>query len=162
MPALKPAISEINNEAVTDRVSETIEEYCEAIHNLSLDEGGPVKAVRLAERMNVTGPTVFTTLQRLQRAGLLEVEARTRAVKLTDKGEEIAFKLSRRHNLLERFLVDHLGLGWEVVHDEACRMEHAMSPLVEEALYKFLNYPTTCPHGNPIPGSGFVDPTESW
>jgi DtxR family Mn-dependent transcriptional regulator len=162
MPTLKTITHEVSNEIANHQISEIIEEYCEAIHNLSLEaQGGLVKAVRLAERMKVTGPTVFTTLQRMHRDGLVVIDERTRAVRLTEQGEEIAIKLTRRHNLLERFLVDHLGLEWEIVHDEACRLEHAMSPLVEAALDKFLGYPTTCPHGNPIPGSSFVAQAQS-
>src|SRR5438105_12689626 len=87
------------------------------------------------------------------------VAEKGKPINLTEKGREIATSLRRRHRLAERLLVDVLGIGWAEAHDEACELEHAISPRVEQALVAFLNNPQTCPHGNPIPGSGaIVDP----
>lgn len=140
------------------RPSETIEEYCEAIYNLTFDSEGPVKAVHLAERMGVAPATVFATIQRMQKSGLVTVDPPNHNIRLTGTGEDIALKLARRHSLLERFLLDHLGLRWDEVHAEACEMEHVLSTGVEEALNRYLGYPATCPHGNLIPGNGHEFP----
>jgi DtxR family Mn-dependent transcriptional regulator len=72
-------------------------------------------------------------------------------VVLTAEGREEALSIIRRHRLAERFLVDVLGLGWDEVHEEACRLEHSLSPKVQDALERFLEYPERCPHGHPIP-----------
>ncbi|MBN9390627.1 MAG: metal-dependent transcriptional regulator [Chloroflexi bacterium] len=143
------------------KISETIEEYCEAIYNLTADGEGPVKSVHLADRMGVAAATVFATIQRMQKSGLVMVDPHSHHIKLTETGEGIALKLARRHSLLERFLLDHLGLRWDEVHAEACEMEHVLSTGVEEALNRYLGYPATCPHGNVIPGNGHVCPGDS-
>jgi DtxR family Mn-dependent transcriptional regulator len=157
MLTLKNFVPGEDNDTPGLKTSETIEEYCEAIYNLAADEPGPVRAVQLADRMGVAPPTVFATLQRMQKSGLLLTDQ----LRLTEAGEQIALKLARRHNLLECFLLNHLGLAWHEVHQEACRLEHVLSPAVEEALNRFLGYPATCPHGNLIPGSGFELPGET-
>jgi DtxR family Mn-dependent transcriptional regulator len=77
---------------------------------------------------------------------------RGKVVTLTPKGREIAEVMARRHRLLERWLTDTLGLNWTDAHEEAHRLEHALSPRVEERLAELLGMPSTCPHGNPIPG----------
>ena len=143
------------------RPSETIEEYCEAIYNLTMDGEVPVKSVHLAERMGVAAATVFATIQRMQKNGLVIVDGHNHHLKLTPAGEQIALKLARRHSLLERFLLDHLGLPWDEIHDEACELEHVLSAEVEEALNRYLGYPTVCPHGNAIPGNGY-EPPANW
>jgi DtxR family Mn-dependent transcriptional regulator len=76
-----------------------------------------------------------------------------RAVTLTEAGNQAAEAVLRRHRLTERFLVDMLGMQWHQVHEEACRLEHFISGAVEARVFASLNNPTTCPHGNPIPGS---------
>jgi DtxR family Mn-dependent transcriptional regulator len=129
--------------------SHTIEEYLEAIYKLS--ENGPVRPVRIAEALGVSGPTVTATLQRLDRDGYV---SRPRGrVELTGAGRRAALDVIRRHRLAERFLADVLGLPWEDVHEEACRLEHALSPKVLAALESFLENPSTCPHGHPIPAA---------
>ena len=87
----------------------------------------------------------------MNRDGLVALE-RGRQVELTDAGREQAESIIRRHMLAERLLTDILALEWADSHEEAHLMEHAISPQVEQALLKVLNRPTTCPHGNPIPG----------
>lgn len=128
----------------------TIEEYLEAIYALAGD-GNEVIGARLAEALSVSPPTVTATLHRMVRDALIEIGPR-KEVTLTAKGRDAVEALVRRHRLSERLLVDVLGLDWHTVHDEACRLEHAISPAVEERLAAFLGDPATCPHGNPIPG----------
>jgi len=132
-------------------ITQAVEEYLEAIYKMSLEDDRVI-AARLAERMNVSPPTVADMLKRLAENGLAS-SSRTEGVKLTKKGLEAAETLVRRHRLWERFLTDVLGLNWDEVHEEACRLEHAMSPQVEERLAEILGHPDSCPHGHPIPGT---------
>jgi DtxR family Mn-dependent transcriptional regulator len=136
--------------ATEPEASEVIEEYCETIYNLAM-EGEPVIGARLAERFQVAPPTVTETLKRMARDGLIEMDAK-RQVTLTPKGSALAEAVLRRHRLTERFLTDILGMQWHEVHEEACRLEHRISGAVEERVLAALGQPTTCPHGNPIPG----------
>lgn len=135
--------------------SATIEEYLETIYKLS--ERGEVRPAQVAEAMGVSGPTVTATLKRLESAGL--ITRPEKGVELTATGAAEAISIVRRHRLAERFLVDALGLPWDEVHEEACLLEHALSPRVQEALEEFLQSPSVCPHGHPIPSSdGTVAP----
>lgn len=134
--------------------SATLQEYLETIYKASL--AGEVRPTHLAESLSVSGPTVTATLRRLESAGLI-----TRpegGVALTEQGRREAVQVIRRHRLAERFLVDALGLPWDSVHEEACLLEHAMSPRVLEALETFLENPSVCPHGHPIPSMDGVVP----
>jgi DtxR family transcriptional regulator, Mn-dependent transcriptional regulator len=137
-------------------VSATIEEYCEAIYNLTHDTNKAPISAQLAERLHVTPPTVYSAVKRLVRDGYVRMDTTAKALYLTAQGEAIAVRLTRRHNLLECFLWEKLGLGWDAIHEEACRLEHVISPKVEAALDAYLNYPTICPHGNPVPGNFVV------
>lgn len=127
--------------------SHTIEEYLEAIYKLTAK--GPTRPARIAEAIGVSGPTVTATLRRLDRDGF--VTRPDGLVALTDKGRRAALDVVRRHRVAERFLADVLKLPWEDVHEEACRLEHALSPKVVAALEALLENPETCPHGHPIP-----------
>lgn len=127
--------------------SATLEEYLEAIYKLS--EKGEVRPTQLADALGVSGPTVTATLRRLEAADL--VLRPDGGVSLTPTGRTQALSILRRHRLSERFLADVLGLPWEVVHDEACRLEHALSPQVQDALERYMDNPEVCPHGHPIP-----------
>ncbi len=133
--------------------SAKIEEYLEAIYNMDM-EGEVVIGARLAEKFKVKPPTVTEMLQRLERAGYITMDQQ-RHVALTDTGVEMAENVLRRHRLTERFLTDMLGMQWHEVHEEACRLEHHISGAVEDRVIAALGHPTTCPHGNPIPG--YVD-----
>ena len=135
--------------------SATLEEYLEAIYKISL--AGEVRPTVIAESLGVSGPTVTVTLRRLAAAGLIERTAGG-AVCLTESGRHEAVEVIRRHRVAERFLVDVLELPWEAAHDEACRLEHAMSERVLEALERFLDNPEVCPHGHPIPSVDGVVP----
>jgi DtxR family Mn-dependent transcriptional regulator len=132
------------------KVSQALEDYLKAIYVLA-EESQPVIAVRIATETGVSASTMFATLRRLAADGLITINRR-KEIHLTEEGQKIAENIVRRHFLTERFLTDLLGLDWVKAHQEAHRLEHAISQEVEERLAKLLNYPTTCPHGNPIPG----------
>lgn len=136
----------------TQETTAGVERYLEAIYALG-DEGREVIAARLAEHLGVAAPTVTEALRRLVREGHVSLSPR-REIEFTAKGREIAERIVRRHRLSERLLTDLLGVPWYDVHEEASRLEHAISPSVEAKLAALLGEPATCPHGNPIPGSG--------
>ena len=132
-----------------NKLTARAEEYLESILNMRI-EGQTIVAARLAEQLMVSPPTVAGALIRLKRDGLITVDAR-KEIKLTKKGEVAAISIVRRHRLVERLLTDVLDVEWSECHDEACKIEHAISPMVERKLYERLGKPATCPHGNPIP-----------
>src|SRR5438132_9769469 len=134
-----------------ESLSATVEEYLEAIYNMSAEDEVVIGA-RLAEKFHVSAPTVTEMLKRLVRDGYITMDNK-RQVTLTEAGIQAAEAVLRRHRLTERFLVDMLGMQWHQVHEEACRLEHFISGAVEARVIAALNNPTTCPHGNPIPGS---------
>jgi len=127
-----------------------VEEYLETVHSL-LEEGTPVIQARIAERLGHSAPSVSEMLDRLVVDGY--VRRAGRVVELTPKGSVLAMKVVRKHRLAERLLVDVIGLEWHKVHREAGRWEHVISDEVEARLVILLGDPSTCPHGNPIPGS---------
>lgn len=133
------------------KLSHTVEDYLKSIYQLA-EESQPVIAARIAAETGVSPSTIFTTLRRLEREGYVAINRR-KEIHLTADGKKVAEKIVRRHFLTERFLTDLLGLDWVKAHQEAHRMEHAISQEVEERLAKLLSNPTTCPHGNPIPGA---------
>jgi DtxR family Mn-dependent transcriptional regulator len=133
-----------------DRPTPTVEDYLQEIYDQRQD-GKTVIAARLAERIGVSAPTAWATLQRMQRDELVELRGR-HDIHLTDRGKTAAESIKRRHFLAERLLVDILGMDWADAHEEAHRIEHAVSPAVEERIMALLGNPTTCPHGNPFPG----------
>lgn len=132
------------------------EEYCETIYELS-EDGLIVKQARIAERLEVSRPAVSEMVRKLEREGAVNV-ADDGEISLTKAGEMLANKIVRRHRLAERFLTDILGLSWADAHHEAGKWEHVISGVVEEALSEVLGNPTTCPHGNPIPGTDYRRP----
>jgi DtxR family Mn-dependent transcriptional regulator len=135
-----------------------VEDYLQILHYLTRD-GVPVIAARLAERMNVTAPTVTATLQRMERDGLIQHGPR-KEILLTADGRQVADNIVRRHALAERLLTDLLKMPWHESHEEAHGVEHVMTPNIEARLLLALGNPTTCPHGNPIPGLGTLAPDE--
>jgi DtxR family Mn-dependent transcriptional regulator len=135
---------------IEEPLSATVEEYLETIYNMGV-ENEVVIGARLAEKFNVSAPTVTEMLKRLVRDGYINMDNK-RVVTLTEAGNQAAEAVLRRHRLTERFLVDMLGMQWHQVHEEACRLEHFISGAVEARVITSLNNPTTCPHGNPIPG----------
>jgi DtxR family transcriptional regulator, Mn-dependent transcriptional regulator len=133
------------------KTSPAVEDYLKTIYALE-EESEPVIAARIAHEAGVSPATMVATLRRLEREGYVKLEHR-KAIQLTTTGKQIAEKILRRHYLIERFLTDLLGLDWVKAHQEAHRLEHAVSQDVEERLAKLLKQPTTCPHGNAIPGA---------
>jgi len=130
-------------------VTESAEEYLEAIYKLS-EEGQPVALSTLAGRLEVSSVSANEMVKKLVERKLAFYEP-YKGVSLTPAGQVQALQVIRRHRLWERFLTDMLGLPWDQVHEEACRLEHATSPLVEERLARLLGEPETCPHGHPMP-----------
>jgi DtxR family transcriptional regulator, Mn-dependent transcriptional regulator len=144
--------------ATAKTATPVVEDYLQVIHYMTRD-GEHVIAARLAERMNVTPPTVTATLQRMERDGLISHGPR-KEIQFTDGGRRLAENIVRRHALAERLLTDLLKMPWHESHEEAHGVEHAMTPNLEERLLQALGNPTTCPHGNPIPGLGSLAPDE--
>jgi DtxR family Mn-dependent transcriptional regulator len=130
------------------------EEYCECIYELAEDDVAVIQA-RIAERLQVSRPAVSEMIRRLESEGLIITSP---VIRLTPAGEGLAQQVVRRHRLAERFLTDLLGLSWADAHHEAGKWEHVMSDAVEAAMARVLGNPTTCPHGNPIPGSSYTAP----
>ncbi|HWH30471.1 MAG TPA: metal-dependent transcriptional regulator [Mycobacteriales bacterium] len=134
-----------------------VEQYLETV--LELEEAGivPMRA-RIVERLGVSAPAVSETVKRLEREGYLTLDDE-RVLHLTDTGRAYATSMLRKHRLAEVLLVDVLKVPWPQVHEEACRLEHAISDDLEKHLVALLDDPGTCPHGSPIPGSANA-PTE--
>ncbi len=131
------------------------EEYCEAIYELKEDDVEVIQA-RIADRLMVSRPAVSEMIKRLEGEGLVGIDHN--AISLTRDGMRLAERVVRRHRLAERFLTDILGLSWADAHKEAGKWEHVISEPVEAAIVRVLGDPTTCPHGNPIPGARYVAP----
>src|SRR5438128_3095201 len=134
----------------TKDTTASVQDYLAAIYDLT-GSGKPVIGARLAKHMAVSAPAVTEAIHRLTRGGYVKVGG-GKALTLTTKGREVAEVMARRHRLLERWLTDTLGLNWTDAHEEAHRLEHAISPRAEDRLAELLGMPSTCPHGNPIPG----------
>jgi DtxR family Mn-dependent transcriptional regulator len=139
--------------AVVGEHHPAFEEYCECIFELAEDDVDVIQA-RIAERLHVSRPAVSEMMRRLEAEGLIETD---KGIRLTDDGQLLATTVVRRHRLAERFLTDVLHLSWAEAHHEAGKWEHVMSEAVEQAMDNLLGSPTTCPHGNPIPGSKYVE-----
>jgi DtxR family transcriptional regulator, Mn-dependent transcriptional regulator len=131
---------------------DTTEMYLRTIYEL-LEEGISPRRARIVERLHQTGPTVSQTVARMERDGLLTVDDE-RLIQLSPEGHAQAVAVMRKHRLVERLLLDVIGLDIALVHDEACRWEHVVSPAVEERLVSLLGDPQTSPYGNPIPTTG--------
>ena len=133
-----------------DKTSVSQEDYLKAIWELLEEDHVPISA-RLAEALDVTPPAVTAALKRMSRDGLVRVHSSGR-IDLTAKGRQIAQRMALRHQLAEMLLTDVIGLSWARAHDEAERLEHAISPEVEELLVKRFAAHKTCPHGVPLHG----------
>lgn len=140
----------MNAEETHAQRSETSERYLEAIYYIE-HEGEVPRPGRLAEWLGVSAPTVTVSLQRLARDGLIRI-AGDRSVELSDAGASAAATIVRRHRIVERWLTDVLGLDWAAADLEAQALTHGMSVTVLDRLDEQLGHPSTCPHGNVIPG----------
>ena len=130
-------------------VSPNVEMYLKSIVRL-FDGKEPVATSAIAHELAVSAASASAMLKKLDADGYVRHEGR-HGVFPTQAGARIGAQTLRRQRLAERLLVDHLGVSWEAASAEACRLEHAISPLVERHLADFLGKPTTCPHGHPIP-----------
>jgi DtxR family Mn-dependent transcriptional regulator len=130
-------------------VSISTEHYLKAIYEIG-GEDQEVSLSDLSEKLGISQVSTNEMVKKLVKGGLITYTP-YKGVALTLAGHAQAAIVLRRHRLWERFLTDVLGLDWDHVHEEACRLEHATSPLVEERLAQFLGQPETCPHGHPVP-----------
>lgn len=132
------------------RTSVSQEDYLKAIWKIVQEDQVPISA-RLAEELDVTPPAVTAALKRMTRDGYLKVQ-RDGRIHLTAKGKDVAEHLVLRHRLAEKLLTDVIGLEWSKVHDEAEKLEHAISPEVETLLLQRFGADSSCPHGVPLLG----------
>jgi len=130
----------------------TAQNYLKELYQLQQrsTDAAPVSLGQLAESVGVTPGTATTMVKRFADDGLMRYTPR-RGARLTAKGEKLALGVLRRHRIVETFLVQHLGLDWSEVHEEAEVLEHAISEKVLDRLDALLGHPTTDPHGSPIP-----------
>jgi DtxR family transcriptional regulator, Mn-dependent transcriptional regulator len=129
-------------------ISVSKEDYLKAILEAE-SEGQTVISATLAHWLKVSAPAVSMALRRLKRDGFVEVKA-DGVVRLTAEGREVAYRTALRHHLIERMLSEMFAMPWYEVHDEAERLEHAVSPAFEALLMKKLGERGTCPHGNAV------------
>lgn len=141
---------------VTEISQRGYSQYCQAIYELHEEKIKVIRA-RIAERLDISRPAVSEMIVRMSNEKLVTI-GNTGVIALTAKGNRLATAVVRRHRIAERFLTDILELPWSVSSREANRWEHAISQEVEERMVELLKNPTTCPHGNPIPGSGYEMP----
>jgi DtxR family Mn-dependent transcriptional regulator len=150
----------MNDSAATQSPSASVEDYLKAIWGIA--GSGVASTKEVAERLSIAPPSVTNMFVRLREMGLVEYE-RYRGVSLTERGRGEAMRLLRRHRLIETFLVEHLGYSWQEVHEEAERLEHAVSDGFTERLAEFLGHPDHDPHGDPIPTvDGTLEPDDSF
>ena len=139
-----------NSHTGRDQTSVSQEDYLKAIWEMEEEEQVPISA-RLSEELGVTPPAVTAALKRMARHATVRLAARGR-IELTRKGRELAGHLILRPQLAEKLLVEVLGMSWTRVHDEAEKLEHAISPELEALLLEHFGADTTCPHGAPLAG----------
>ena len=116
----------------------------------------PMTGANVARAMQLSAPTVHEMVGRLERDGYI-TRGGDKAISFTDSGLEHAEEIVRRHRLIERFLTDVLGIPWDEVHEEAERLEHAMSPVLEQRMLAAIGDASTCPHGHPIHAGARID-----
>ena len=132
--------------------SASVGDYLKAVWEVSDASSGAASTKGVAARLSVSPASVSNMFARLQEMGLVEYE-RYRGVTLTGRGREEALRLVRRHRLIETFLLEHLGYDWQEVHEEAERLEHAVSDGFTGRLAELLGHPDHDPHGDPIPSA---------
>ena len=138
--------------AVTNEpLTRSVEDYLKAIYQLS-PEGRPASTSEIAGLLALSPPSVTGMIKRLSEHGLLE-HVPYRGVQLTKAGRRAALRMVRRHRLIEAYLVEFLGYSWDTVHEEAERLEHAVSETMIERMASALGNPAVDPHGDPIPSA---------
>ncbi|WP_248909747.1 metal-dependent transcriptional regulator [Halocatena marina] len=140
-------------------LSDVMEDYLKTIYVLQQESGERVATSAIAERMDVTSPTVTSMIDTLEERGLLERE-KYKGVELTPEGETVAIEVLRHHRLIEAYLASELDYDWTDVHDEADRLEHYISERFEERIAELLGDPRVDPHGDPIPASDLSPPQD--
>ena len=139
-----------------ETLTRSVEDYLKAIYRLS-PEGRPASTSDIANLLELSPASVSGMVKRLSEQGLLEHEP-YKGVQLTDEGRRAALRMVRRHRLIEAYLVAKLGYTWDTVHDEAERLEHAVSDTLVERMAAVLGHPAVDPHGDPIPSAdGSID-----
>jgi DtxR family Mn-dependent transcriptional regulator len=134
---------------LTESLTRSVEDYLKAIYRLS-PEGRPASTSEIAHLLELSAPSVSAMVKRLSEQGLLE-HAPYKGVQLTEEGRRAALRMVRRHRLIEAYLVEFLGFSWDTVHQEAERLEHAVSDTLVERMAGALGHPSVDPHGDPIP-----------
>ena len=130
-------------------LTRSVEDYLKAIYHLSRN-GHPASTSQIAQRLELSPPSVSGMVRRLSDQGLLE-HLPYKGVELTPEGRRVALRMLRRHRLIEAYLVAFLDYAWDTVHDEAERLEHAVSDVLVERMAHALGHPRVDPHGDPIP-----------
>ena len=138
-------------------LSDAIQDYLKEIYHLQADADGRVSVTALAREQKVSPASASAMVKKLAALDLVE-HAPYRGVRLTRAGEKVAVEVIRHHRLLELYLARTLGLHVDAVHEEADRLEHAISEELEERIDKALGYPTHDPHGDPIPDANLEWP----
>lgn len=139
-----------------ESLTRSVEDYLKAIYRLS-PEGRPASTSDIAHLLELSPASVSGMVKRLSEQGLLE-HVPYKGVQLTAEGRRAALRMVRRHRLIEAYLVAFLGYSWDTVHDEAERLEHAVSDTLVERMAAVLGHPTADPHGDPIPApDGSID-----
>jgi DtxR family transcriptional regulator, Mn-dependent transcriptional regulator len=152
----------MNDPAESRSPSSSVGDYLKAIWEPAVASGDAASTKDVAARLSVSAASVSNMFARLQEMGLVEHE-RYRGATLTERGRSEALRLVRRHRLIETFLLEHLGYDWQEVHEEAERLEHAVSDAFTDRLAKFLGHPDHDPHGDPIPSAeGILEADDSF
>jgi len=131
-----------------DHATVAEEEYLQTIYWLQ-EAGLPVTGANIARAMQLSAPTVHEMIGRLEADGYI-TRAADKSISFTERGREQAAHIVRRHRLIERFLSDVFDIPWDQVHEEAERLEHWITPTVEERMLRAIGDARTCPHGHPI------------
>jgi DtxR family transcriptional regulator, Mn-dependent transcriptional regulator len=134
----------MNAAVAKEPLTQSVEDYLKAIYSLS-PEGRPASTSDIAHRLDLSAPSVSGMVKRLSEQGLLE-HVPYKGVQLTDEGRRAALRMIRRHRIIETYLVARLGYGWDTVHDEAERLEHAVSDRLIERMAEALGNPGADPH----------------
>ncbi|UPM44139.1 metal-dependent transcriptional regulator [Halocatena salina] len=140
-------------------LSDVMEDYLKTIYVLHQETGTQVATSAIADRMNVTSPTVTSMIDKLEERGLVERE-KYKGVELTPEGETVAIEVLRHHRLIEAYLASELDYDWTDVHEEADRLEHYISERFEKRIAELLGDPRVDPHGDPIPTADLSPPQE--